>query len=125
MKLRKKIAAYLREDGVTKAGLLRELHSMFAEPKPLQSKQFQDFQSRNGPLSDNTSRVYSSADVFFEKLWLKQGKKESKARLGTEKRWSSEGGLPRERAAGKIHYPCLDGGGPTMLWIKYGEIFIL
>ncbi|MCJ1251560.1 hypothetical protein MMC30_008795 [Trapelia coarctata] len=77
--VRRKIAVYLREEGVTKAGFLRELRSMFPEPKPLQSKQLQDFQSKSGPLAGNTSRVYYAAYVFFEKLRLKQGKKKSKA----------------------------------------------
>ena len=79
--MRRKSIATLREDGVTTTGFLRELCSMFLEPKP---KQLQDFQSRCGPLAGNTSRDYFAADVS-EKLRLRQGKKKSKARVETEK----------------------------------------
>ena len=118
--LRKKIAAFLRDEGVTKTAFLRTLGNMFPEPKKIQSKSLQDFQSKSGPLAGNTSRVYYAAYVFFEKLRIKEGRKKSKAREETEARWASEGGIQRERA--REMYTCRKGDA---VWHdKYGIVQI-
>lgn len=66
-----------------------------------------------GPWRGNTCRVDDAVYVFFEKLRPKQGKKKSKARVETEKRWEREGGIQRDRVTGNIHKLHLSAGSRT------------
>lgn len=96
--VRRKIAAYLREPNVTQAAFLRSLAQMLPDPTiKLQSKQLKDFQNKKGPLAGNTSRIYYTAYVFFEKQRIQQGKPKSKKRLENEDVWVAEGGIRRDR----------------------------
>lgn len=88
--IRRKINAYLKQDGVTQAAFLRELLAQFhadKKPKGIQSSQLQKFRSQSGPNAGNTSSVFYSAYIFFEKLRLAQGKPKSSHRLDMEEAW--------------------------------------
>ncbi|MCJ1238824.1 hypothetical protein MMC14_006815 [Varicellaria rhodocarpa] len=52
--VRRKIAAFLREPGVTQASSLREVSKMLPQPKKIQSKQLQ---GKKGALAGNEQRV--------------------------------------------------------------------
>ena len=116
--VRRKIAAFLREPGVTQAGLLREVSKMLSKPKKIQSKQLQDFLGKKGALAGNTSSVYYGSYVLFEKMRLKAGKKKSKTRLETEEEWAEQGGIDRKRA--NRAYWCLGDERPVE--DKYGKV---
>lgn len=88
--IRKKIAAYMRKDGITQASLLRELQAQFhtsRAPSRMQSSQLTAFRSKKGPSMGNTSSIFYSAYVFFEKLRIKENKPKSKHRLDMENAW--------------------------------------
>ena len=81
--IRRKISAHLRKEGVIAAAFCRDLCSMYntsRRPSKIQSKQLADFRGKSGPSSGNTSCVYYSAYVYFEKLRLLEGKPENKHR---------------------------------------------
>ena len=119
--IRRKIAAYLREDGVTRAGLLWEICKAFSGKGSIPSQRLQDFQSKSGPLSGNTSPIFYGAYVFFEKLRIKQGKKKSKARLEMEERWAAQGGIDSENGPGGF----IVRKGEVPVMDKYGEVSIV
>ena len=116
--VRRKIAAFLREPGVTQASFLREISKMLPGAKKIQSKQLHDFQSKKGPRAGNTSSVFYGSYVLFEKIRLKEGKKKSKARLETEEVWAEEGGIDRKRA--NQTYICLTS--QRIVEDKYGRV---
>lgn len=80
-----------------KTGFLRELRSMFPEPKPSQSKSLQDFQSKNGPLAGQHVPCRRRCICVLREAPAQIGRNKSKARVETEKRWESEGGIQRDR----------------------------
>ena len=91
---------------------------MFPEPKPIQSKQLQDFLSKSGPRAGNSSCVYYAAYVYFEKLRIKEGKKKSEMRKDTEAIYAGQGGMSRElRRRG---YSCARGFEPVE--DKFGRV---
>ena len=116
--VRRKIAAFLREPGVTQASFLREVSKMLSQPKKIQSKQLQDFQGKKGALAGNTSSVFYGSYILFEKMRLKAGKKKSKTRLETEEVWAAEGGIDRKRA--NPSYICFGNERPVE--DKYGRV---
>jgi hypothetical protein len=83
--IRKKISAYLREPGVTQAGCLREIAKTYPEGKKIQSKVLNGFLGKKGASAGNTSAVFYSSYVFFEKMRIRDGKAKSKHRLEMEK----------------------------------------
>jgi hypothetical protein len=84
--VRRKIEAYIKKPGVTRASLLRELAGQFElQSVSLQSKQLNDFLTKRGALDGNTSRVYYAGYVFFERLRLAEGKPKSEHRKRMEK----------------------------------------
>ena len=85
--IRRKIAAYLRNPNVTKAGFNRELAKGLPEGTNLQVQGIDNFQRKKGPMAGNTSRTYYAAYVFFEKQRIQLGKPKSKHRLHCEAEW--------------------------------------
>jgi hypothetical protein len=70
---------------VTQAGFLRAIAQGHPEGKKFQSKSLNDFMGKKGANAGNTSGVFYSAYVFFEKLRVKQGKPKTKHREEMEK----------------------------------------
>jgi hypothetical protein len=116
--IRKKISAYLREPGVTQAGFLREIAKTYPDGKKIQSKVLNDFLGKRGARAGNTSSVFYSSYVFFEKMRIRDGKPKSKHRQEMEKqhpggfdvknRWDGRvlcriGEHPWEDKYGKLH----------------------
>ena len=96
--VRRKVAAYLREPGVTQAAFLRQFAKMLPDPTVnFQSKQLKDFQPKNGPLAGNMSRIYYAPYTFFEKRRVLKGKPRSKQREESEQVWAWRAGIDRER----------------------------
>lgn len=94
--IRKKMAAYLRKEGVTQAAFLRALHAELNGRKKcsrLQSSQLARFRQMKGANSGNTSAIFYAAYVYFEKVRVKQGKPKSKHREEMESIWASSGGF--------------------------------
>ncbi|KAF2875409.1 hypothetical protein BDV95DRAFT_590911 [Massariosphaeria phaeospora] len=98
--IRRKINAHLRKPEITQAAFLREIAAQFhTANKKIQSKQLNDFRSKKGAYTGNTSVVFYGAYVYFEKLRLGEGKPKSKAREEMERIYRAEGGIevPRRR----------------------------
>ncbi|TVY20105.1 hypothetical protein LARI1_G001947 [Lachnellula arida] len=116
--IRKKISAYLREPQVTQAGFLREIAKTYPDGRKIQSKVLNDFLSKKGASAGNTSAVFYSSYVFFEKMRLRDGKPKSKHRqemetrhpggFQTDKRrdhvWRMQGEHPYQDAYGEYHF---------------------
>ncbi|KAH6647374.1 hypothetical protein BKA67DRAFT_594477 [Truncatella angustata] len=119
--VRKKIRAFLRKDDVTQAAFLRELAKCFPEERKVQSKQLNDFLSKKGPLDGNTSCVFYSSYVFFEKLRIKGDKPKSAHRLEMEKVHPKSGvdvEIPQNR-------PMWLAGDEHAYTDKYGRVHIV
>lgn len=87
--VRKKINAYLRKDGISKAGFLREAaKAAFPEGKSLSSTSLQNFVGKKGPSAGNTNGVFYAGYVFFEKLRIRDGKPKSDHRCQMERIWN-------------------------------------
>ncbi|TVY84794.1 hypothetical protein LSUE1_G001029 [Lachnellula suecica] len=95
--VRKKIRAYLATPSVTQAGFLREIAKTYGDDRKIQSKVLNDFLGKKGPMAGNTSSVFYSSYVFFEKLRIRDGKPKSKARLEMEGIYQKEGGVDTKR----------------------------
>ena len=79
--IRVKINRHLRKPGVSQAALARTLSQMYNEPNnQVQPRQLKRFLEKKGPSAGNTSPVFYSAYVFFEKLRVKKGAKKSQKR---------------------------------------------
>jgi hypothetical protein len=109
--LRRKINAHLKQPGVTKAGLCRQ---MGVTPRSLET-----FLKKKGRREGNDSKVFPASYIFFEKLRIKQGKKKSKVRQEMEEVWGFEGGM--DRYAGAFIIPRADGLSVD----KYGKLEIV
>jgi hypothetical protein len=118
--IRRKINAYLREGGVTKAGLYRTLSKMTPDGTPINAKSMDDFLKKRGPQEGNSSRCFYGAYVFFKKLRIKQGKPKSKFREEMEEIWAWQGGFSRRRSEAII---CRADARPY--YDKYGRIFTM
>ncbi len=117
--VRKKISAYLREPGVTQAGFLREIAKTYPEGKKIQSKVLNDFLGKRGASAGNTSSVFYSSYVFFEKMRIRDGKPKSKHRQEMEKQ--HPGGFDvKHRSDGRVW--CFGNQRPVE--DKYGKIHI-
>ncbi|KAJ3286703.1 hypothetical protein HK104_008907 [Borealophlyctis nickersoniae] len=118
---RKKINAYLRQDGVTQAGFLREIAKTFGDGRKLQGKLLTDFLGKRGPNAGNTSSVFYAAYVFFEKIRIRDGKPKSKAREEMERIWD---GSENWKNGGK---PGFDRTTPSRnrAWVAADEIPVL
>jgi hypothetical protein len=119
--IRRKIAAYLRKPGVIQAQLLKDLAAQFkTRTVKLQSKQLNDFRGKKGADAGNTSAIFYSAYVFFEKLRIKEGKPKSKHRIEMEKIWGSQGGFDIKHASHNKGYVCRVGS--VLYTDEYGRV---
>ena len=86
--VRRKVNAHLAKPGITQAAFCRDLEAQLHTPiQKVQSKQLTDFRNKKGPTAGNTSVVYYTAYVYFEKLRLAEGKPKSKHRVQMEGQW--------------------------------------
>lgn len=98
--IRKKVNAHLLKAGVTQAQFCRDLAAqLHMDIKKIQSKQLTDFRSKKGPDAGNTSIVYYTAYLYFEKMRLAEGKPKSKHRVGMENAWPV--GIDTSRVMGR------------------------
>jgi len=94
--IRKKISTWLRRPEVTQAQFLRDLAAQYrTETRKVSTNQLTAFRGKSGPDAGNTSCVYYSSYVFFEKLRIKEGKPQSKHRQDMEAAW--RGGMDTKR----------------------------
>lgn len=92
--IRRQITAYLKKPGVTQAQFARDLLAQYHSekgPKGISASQIQSFRGKKGPDAGNTSSVFYSAYVFFEKMRIKQGKPKSQKRKEMEEVWGPDG----------------------------------
>ncbi|KAH0276624.1 hypothetical protein KCU91_g3736, partial [Aureobasidium melanogenum] len=92
--IRRQITAYLKKPGVTQAQFGRDLLAQYHTdkgPKGISASQMQSFRGKKGPDAGNTSSVFYSAYVFFEKMRIKQGKPKSQKRKEMEEVWGPDG----------------------------------
>lgn len=121
--IRRKISAHLRKPGVIQAQLLKDLAAQFkTRDVKLQSKQLNDFRGKKGADAGNTSAIFYSAYVFFEKLRIKEGKPKNKHRLEMEKIWGPRGGFDIKHASHNRGVWVMKGEVPVM--DQYGQISI-
>ena len=117
--VRKKIHAHLREPGVTQAAFLREIAKTYPEPKKIQSKVLNDFLGKKGASAGNTSAVFYSSYVFFEKLRIKDNKPKSKHRIQMEAEHGAEGFDIKHR-----HDRCWVMAGESVREDKLGKLHV-
>jgi hypothetical protein len=125
--VRKKIRAYLAEPSITQASFLRAIAQSHPDGKKFQSKSLNDFLGKKGANAGNTSGIFYSAYVFFEKIRVKDGKPKSKHRLEMEKIYSGgekyrNGGKPGMdlKTPSNRGYFCMQGERPVM--DQYGRV---
>jgi hypothetical protein len=119
--IRRKIAAHLRKPGVIQAQLLKDLAAEFkTRTVKLQSKQLNDFRGKKGADAGNTSAIFYSAYVFFEKLRIKEGKPKNKHRLEMEKIWGGKGGFDIKHASHNRGY--VVSAGRQIYMDEYGRV---
>ena len=88
--IRRQISAYLRRDGITKAGFCRDMFAqLHAETKGagLTASQLDRYRGNHGANGGASSKVFYAAYVFFEKHRLAEGKSKSKKRVEMEDVW--------------------------------------
>ncbi|KAH0014705.1 hypothetical protein KCU78_g8535, partial [Aureobasidium melanogenum] len=121
--IRRQITAYLKKPGVTQAQFGRDLLAQFHTdkgPKGISASQMQSFRGKKGPDAGNTSSVFYSAYVFFEKMRIKQGKPKSQKRKEMEEVWGPNG-FDTENANKGI--TCIQG---SSVWKdKYGQFKVM
>lgn len=103
--IRKKIRAHLVDPTVSQAGFLREIAKTYIDGRKIQSKVLNDFLGKRGKFVGNTTAVYYSSYVFFEKTRIRDGREKTKHRLEMEKEWMQEGGIDtKHRDNGKAYF---------------------
>lgn len=96
--VRRKIDAHLTKPGITQAQFFRDLEAqLHTRSQKVQSKQLTDFRNKKGPSAGNTSVVYYTSYVYFEKLRLAEGKPKSKHHGQIEAQWSASAETDRTR----------------------------
>jgi hypothetical protein len=120
--IRKKIRAYLAEPGVTNASFLREIAKTYGDGRKIQSKLLNDFLGKRGATAGNTSSVYYSSYVFFEKLRIKNKKAKSKHRLEMERIYAEDGGIDTKHRMDRSYVTCMEGETPYL--DQYGKLHI-
>lgn len=124
--VRKKIRAFLRQDGVTQAAFLREVAKTFGNGRKIQANMLNKFLGKKGPNSGNASSVFYAGYVFFEKMRIRDGKPKTAFREEMEDIW--DGVLDwRHRRPGfdrktrhNAKYIC--GPGHVLVVDKYGRV---
>jgi hypothetical protein len=117
--IRKKIRAYLAKAGISQVGFLRDIAKTYMDGRKIQSKVLNDFLGKRGASAGNTSSVFYSAYVFFEKMRIRDGKPKSKHREEMEKHWASKGGFDVKHRNDRGFW-CAPGEYP--LEDKFGKI---
>lgn len=125
-RVRRKINKFLTDhDDVTASAFCREIAKALPNDRKVQSKQLNDFLAKKGPTAGNTSCVYYTAYVFFEKRRIKDGKNKDQARLKMEEIHPDgmnttellthvtvfRGEEPVMDEYGRVHYITAGGGG--------------
>jgi hypothetical protein len=91
-KVRRKINRFLADhDDVTASAFCREIAKALPNDRKVQSKQLNDFLAKKGPTAGNTSCVYYTAYVFFEKRRIKDRRPKDQTRLKMEEIYKDEG----------------------------------
>jgi hypothetical protein len=85
--VRKKIRAFLCQDGVTQAVFLREIAKTFGNGRKIQANMLNEFLGKKGPNSGNLSSVFYASYVFFEKMRIRDGKPKTAFREEMEDIW--------------------------------------
>ncbi|GAM88277.1 hypothetical protein ANO11243_063100 [Dothideomycetidae sp. 11243] len=101
--MRTKINAHLRNSSMSMAELGRRMGAMLPESKKLSGAQITSFLQKKGPYSGAESGVYYASYVFFEKLRIKKGGKESKKRLEVKDAHPKGWDRPYFDNAGRTH----------------------
>lgn len=84
-KVRRKINRFLADhDNVTASAFCREIAKALPNDRKVQSKQLNDFLAKKGPTAGNTSCVYYTAYVFFEKRRIKDRRPKDQTRTKME-----------------------------------------
>ncbi|RAL08550.1 uncharacterized protein BO97DRAFT_408239 [Aspergillus homomorphus CBS 101889] len=98
-RIRKKIRAHVKKQGVTKSGFLKDAAkaAMPGSEKKINPGSLDTFLKYDGALTGNSGIVFYAAYVFFEKLRIKEGKPKDDFRLTMEKIWPA--GVDRERSS--------------------------
>ncbi|KAF1344521.1 hypothetical protein BDV97DRAFT_55961 [Delphinella strobiligena] len=120
--IRRKIAAHLRKPGVTRAHFCRDLLAQYhtdKAPSQVQSAQLTRFMGYKGADTGNTSCVFYTAYVFFEKERLRDCKPKSKHREEMEKIWAKQGGFNITRGHQRGYY-CVGDSRPVQ--DQYGRV---
>lgn len=123
--VRKKIRAFLKKEGVTQAGLCRELTKVVAHRgRKVNASSMANFMCQNGPSGGAGSIVFYAAYVYFEKMRIRDGKPKSQMRNEMENVWGAGGmDLPREGTGGQRYLTCFANERPYE--DKYGKIHFL
>jgi hypothetical protein len=85
--VRKKIRAFLCQDGVTQAAFLREVAKTFGNGRKIQANMLNEFLGKKGPNSGNVSSIFYASYVFFEKMRIRDGKPKTAFREEMEDIW--------------------------------------
>jgi hypothetical protein len=94
--IREKIDDCIRRHDLTMVAFYHEVFS--ATLHPISVRQLSSFRSKKGCYNGNTSPASYVCYMFFEKLWIKEGKVESEDRLKMEL-WTKKGGFDVKMAA--------------------------
>jgi len=116
--IRRKIRAYLVLPGVTQVGFLREAAKTYPDGKKIQPKVLNDFLGKRGASAGNTSSVFYSSYVFFEKMRIRGRNPKSKHRQEMEKLH------PRGFDTSRRHDRVLVMEGERPYEDKYGQLHI-
>ncbi|CEL05775.1 hypothetical protein ASPCAL06890 [Aspergillus calidoustus] len=126
--IRKKIRACLQDSGMTKTAFCREIsktpirdqygHVGLRTTSPLQTATLTSFLSKKGPKEGNQSMIFYAAYVFFEKLWVRDGKPKTEFREEMEDVWGSDG---FDRATGP-NAVYITAAGRTLYTDEYGRV---
>ena len=115
--VRKKITAFLCQDGVTKAAFLQEVAKTFGNGRKIQANMLNSFLGKKGPNSGNLSSVFYASYVFFEKMRIRDGKPKTAFREEMERHHKP--GFDRKRRH-NTRYLCGPGYVPVI--DKYGRV---
>lgn len=95
--VRREIRQYLTKTGSAKAAFARELSALVVEPSSkVSTRNLDQLLKMEGPKAGAHNPAFFAADVFFEKIRFRDGKKKSKKREEMEEQWAKKGGFPRE-----------------------------
>ncbi|KAE9374839.1 hypothetical protein N431DRAFT_503600 [Stipitochalara longipes BDJ] len=127
--VRRKMNQYFSKTGMSKAAFGREIGKLFGgdEEKKISSGSVTQFLRKRGPMAGNTTNVYYSAYVFFEKIRVRDGKPMTEHREGMEDAWDGcdprfwgQEGVDRSKVIDRMEYVTF-ASGPDMYQDEYGK----